>query len=307
MTLRAMLMLVLATGAASPAGVHRYSDEPLRQKPLMSTAEVAVDFTRFNNWLAGRIGSLTPDRFAGPREHAYLLIDSILKQKRSEGRSEFNGFEKMTLGTLFGWASRLGVYGAGMAAQWIGADAGPPPEPLPPPAPFELRLDAPNFVLSSRSSPWRLEFPYYFMFFEARRFTARNGLPTELIITSTSFAGHAQDDGRSQATIMFIYSPESDCPSFDRFWLDQVGIGPDHRSPEAPLPGSSNYRYFDEEHRMRKEITFAKSGVGCVAFALMGIDGTYQANRESYLDFLEAARFPPPAVPPPEAGGRQGI
>jgi len=71
----------------------------------MTSAEVAVDVVRFNNWLIANYASLPQERLPGPREHAYLLIDSILKTRQAEGRTTPTEFERFALGTLVNWAT----------------------------------------------------------------------------------------------------------------------------------------------------------------------------------------------------------
>lgn len=283
-------LAMLGVASSLFAEPFRYSDEPLRQKPLMTTAEVVVDVTRFNNWLIEKHASLPSDRIAGVREHAYLLVDSILKGQRADQRSTFNDFEKFALKTLFNWATELDAYGSGLVARHF---AGNPDERLAEPhlpaEPFEVRLEFPNFLVSSRQAPWRLQFPHYFMIWEAKRFTATSGLVTDLVIASTSFASHKQGGGRSQATLMFMFSPGADCAVFDEYWLGHLGMGARQKSKEVLLPRSRNYSVFDREDSMRKEVTLSGGEAGCTAFALIGIDGTFQANRVSYLDFIRGS------------------
>lgn len=272
------------------AAPFRYSDEPLKQKPAMNTAEVAVELTRFNNWLIGRHATIPGEKLPAIREHAYLIIDSIMKGQRAENRSEFNDFERSSLKTLFNWGTTLRVYGAGLAARHFARTPDEPlTDPLLPSAPFELSLEFPDFHLSSRESPWRLQIPYYFMIWEAKSFKATNGLATQLAIVSTSFADHTESGGRSQATIMFIWSPGADCAVFDAYWIEQLGMDPENKTSHSPLPGSRNYAVYAQTERMRKEVTLLGDRSGCTAFAFLGIDGTYQANRVSYLDFMRLA------------------
>ena len=295
-----MFLAVLAAGLmpfVMPAGAppvlamdeFRYSEDPLRQPSLMTTAEVAVELARFNNAMSDRAASLPQERTLAAREHAYLLVDSILKIQHAEGRTEFNDFEKLGLATMFDLATRLGVYGAGFAAKEVGGPGvNQVAEPLLPPDPFELRLEFPSFFLSSRLAPWRLQFPYYFMIWEAKRFVAKNGLTTDLVAASTSFAPHEGGDGTSQATLMFMYSPVEDCRPFDQLWLEMLGVDKATKSGEALLPGSATYTTPDRVDHMRKEITLSDRGDGCAAFSLLGRDGPFQANRVSYLDFVKS-------------------
>src|SRR5437762_11901095 len=91
------MLAALGLSTAVFADAFRYSDEPLKQKPLMTTAEMAVDVAQYNNWLGENHASIPKDKIAVIREHAYVLIDSILRGQRAENRSVFNDSEKFAL------------------------------------------------------------------------------------------------------------------------------------------------------------------------------------------------------------------
>jgi hypothetical protein len=289
---RAIAFIVLATVAGGQvevrAGGAEYSTEPLAQSPIMSTAEVAVDFTRFNNWLVEKKHP-SSEELPPIREHTYLLIDSILKIRQSEGRTAFNDFERFSLEQLFNLATGLGVYGAGLVARELasGSDR-QPAEALLPKEPTQLRLQFPYFVLSSKAASWQVRFPYYFMLWHSSRFTAKNGFLTDMAVVSTSFSKHDKGPGRSQATIMFTYSPKADCEVFNRSWLELFAIGPGAKTSTALIPSSENFYGYDTQTNMHKEVTVLSDATGCYALAYSGVGGPYQANRVSYVDFVKS-------------------
>src|SRR5438093_9318107 len=292
---RATLPLVLSVAALltlSVAGddvLVSYSDQPLKDKPFMSTAEVAVDSVRFNNWLVEHHASIPNDRLTGPREHAYLLIDSVLKIHQAEGRAEFNEFERTVLAQSFNWATHLGVFGSGLVARELAADKSKQTEdPLLPPKPFQLKLEFPHFVLSSAEAPWKVRLPYYFMIWEAKRFTTTAGALTDLVMISTLFGRHKAREGKSQATIMFMFSPGTECRTFEKFWLDQLGIKSKQKTASSPLPRSRHFETYDGADTMHKEVTLLGDETGCYALAYLGMDGPYQVNRVNYLDFIKS-------------------
>lgn len=284
-----LLAVCVSAESLAKAGQVEYSTQPLEQKPIMDWATVVVDFTRFNNWLGNKHASLTPGQVPSVREHTYLLIDSVLKNRQGEGRTAFNDFEHFSLRTLFNWASRLGVYGSGLVAKEFTTDSGwELSPPLLPKSPIQLDLQFPYFVLSSQDAPWRFRFPYYFMIWQASRSTVKNGLLTDTVVASTSFSNHNKLQGQSQATIMFIYSPKADCDSFNRFWMELLNINPSNRTNDLLLPASLNYRTIDLEKNLHKELTFLSDTTGCYALGYTGIGGPYEANRVHYLDFLKS-------------------
>lgn len=287
-TALALTVIVFGMAWGPRAAEQEYSTEPLTQPAIMSTAEVAVDLARFNNWVVDH-DDFGPDAVPPVREHAYLLIDSILKNRQHEGRTAFNGFESMALQQLFNLSTRLGVYGGGLVAKEI--DRGTKTKiaaPLLPPDPAMLQLRFPYLVLSSKAAPWRFRFPYYFMLWRSQRYTAKNGFVTDLAILSTSFAKHDKGSGQSQATIMFIYSPKADCAQFNTSWLDLIGIAPANKTNVELLPNSQNFYSYDSAANMHQEVTMFGDSSGCYALGYSGIGGTYQANRVSYLDFMRS-------------------
>ena len=289
---RAVVRILLAGLVGATVELHagglEYSTAPLTQAPIMSTAEVAVDLVRFNNWLVEQ----TPPRSEGYppiREHAYLLVDSILKIRKSEGRETFNDFERVSLATLFNFANGLGVYGSGLVArEFSGASDRKTFEPLLPKTPTQLQFQFPYFELSSSEARWRVRFPYYFMLWQTSHFTAKNGFLTDMAILSTSFSKHDNGPGASQATIMFIYSPKADCAVFDRSWLELLGIDRAAKTAMLLLPGSQNFYAYDSKTNMHNEVTFVPDVAGCYALAYSGLGGPFQSNRLSYLDFIKS-------------------
>lgn len=289
---RTISLILLATivGAnidARAAGA-QYSSEPLAQPPIMATAEIAVDLARFNNWL-GEQKHPSPEQYPPIREHAYLLVDSILKVRQSEGRAAFDEFERAALEQLFNLASGLGVYGAGLVTHDLAAGANrTTAESLLPKEPLELQLEFPYFVLASKAASWQVRFPYYFMLWQTSRFTAKNGFLTDMAVLSTSFAKHDKGPGESQATIMFIYSPKADYAEFGRSWLELLGIDLAAKTSAELLPSSQNFYAYDAKANMHKEVTFLSDATGCYALVYSGLGGPYQANRVSYLDFIKS-------------------
>jgi hypothetical protein len=288
-------LLLVAVHVGARAAAVEYSTAPLEQSPIMSSAEVVVDFAKFNNWLVEH-QQANPRSFPQIREHAYLLVDSVLKLRQSEGRADLTEFDRVVLTEMFNWSTRFGIYGAGLAAKEFttGKDR-ELTEPLLPQKPNRLRLEFPYFVVSSKAAEWELRFPYYFMLWGCTRYKANNGLLTDMALLSTSFAKHDKGEGLSQATIMFIYSPKADCKKFDGFWLGMIGIAETGKTDAEPLPSSTNYYAYDEPTNMHKEVTLLAEPTGCYAIAYSGIGGPYQANRVSYLDFMKTLRRAEPA------------
>jgi hypothetical protein len=170
--------------SAPVAAEFQYSDAPLRQPPILSPAQVARVMADLDHFLtAGQVAdvpeSLIPGKDATDQERVFYLIDSILKARRADGRSELSDFERTSLATLFDTATRLGSYGTGLIARHFAeGEAGMAP-PLLPADPIELRLEFPSYLVTSRLAPWRIQFPYYFMLLEAKRIFTESGIATD--------------------------------------------------------------------------------------------------------------------------------
>jgi hypothetical protein len=126
------------------------------------------------------------------------------------------------------------------------------------------------------------------MIWQASRFTAKNGLLTDLVVASTAFSKHEKGQGQSQATIMFIFSPKADCAVFERSWLGLLDLNTADKTTELLRAKSRNYKRYDDKTNMRKEATLFSDSNGCYALVYNGIEGPYQANRINYLDFVRS-------------------
>src|SRR6185295_6964946 len=169
-------------------------------------------------------------------------------------------------------------------------------EPILPSDPFELRLEFPHLILSSSAGHWRVEFPWYFMFTDARHFLAKNGLETDFLSVSTSFARQEAPAGPAQAEIVLVHSVAPDCSEFDPFWLGFFGMADADKSDEPPLPSAAHYVHFDPAKNRRTEVTLSSRDDGCVAVVYQGLTATFVANRVSYLDFVRSFSDFGPAV-----------
>jgi hypothetical protein len=221
------LLLLLSTLSvqADEAPIAGYSAEPLRA-PLFDEAQVAVETTAINNWLIANIKSLTYEQMKGPREYLYYLIDSRVKQHYATEKQVLPTKHDLILEMLFSWAEPLGVFGGSQAFNAVKdpASAGQDPT-LKLPAGISLSLVKDLFTIHSASG-WTVSFPYYFMIGRVREFTATSGSRTQLVIVSTGAAKDKSKAGKSQATIMLMFSPEK-YESFEKYWREQYGIGPE--------------------------------------------------------------------------------
>lgn len=263
-----------------------YSFEPLNS-PVFDYAHVVVDVTVFNNWLNANYSKLNTETMKGPREHLYYLLCSYVAELYKRDKVIMPKEHDLILEILFSWSERLGVFGSSLAYNKVKSDKKKPmPELMKIPESFSISLDNDLYVLTTKSNNWSVKFPYYFMIGTMNDFKATNGMQTQLVSISTGATKDNTKTGHSQGTLMLIYSPSNDFDSFSDFWLSQFGIASGTKPTKLEAKTLESRSTYDKASLLHKEITFWPSEAGSYAVAYLGMDGTYQANRQHFLDFL---------------------
>jgi len=263
-----------------------YSFEPLNN-PVFDYAHVVVDVAKFNNWLNANYSKLNAETMKGPREHLYYLLSSYISELYKRDKVILPKKHDLILQILFSWSERLGVYGGSLVYNQIKSKKMEPiPELMKIPGSFSLSLDNDLYNLKSTTNIWSVKFPYYFMIGNMNDFQATNGMKTQLVSISTGASKDNTKAGRSQSTLMLIYSPSNKFKTFKKYWLGQFGIPSGAKTAELGVKNLNSRSIFDNASLLHKEITFWSSETGSFAVAYLGMDGTYQADRQHYLDFL---------------------
>lgn len=269
-----------------------YSFEPLNN-PVFEYAHVVVDVTVFNNWLNTNYSKLNAETMKGPREHLYYLLCSYISALYELDKVILPKEHDLILEILFSWSERLGVFGGSLVYNKVKTEnMKPMTELMKIPDSFALSLDNDLYLLEAKSNVWSVKFPYYFMVGNMNDFQATNGMETQLVSISTGATKDNTKAGRSQGTLMLIYSPSNEFESFSEYWLSQLGIPIDTKTNELGVNNLKSRSVFDDASLLRKEVTFMSSDNGSYAVAYLGMDGTYQANRQHYLDFLNQLQTP---------------
>jgi len=267
-----------------------YSAAPIAG-PIFEPADVVVRTVRLNNWLNGNVEKLKGERKKQIREHLYYLINSHIKHLSAEGKSIFPDEGDAILPVLFSWSERLGVYGGHLVhnelkiAEWERQSATNIF-----PNDWALSLNDGLFTLASKQGAWSASYPYYFMVADAQNFVNTEGMPTDLVSFSTGSAHHADGQGYSQATLMLIHSPEAMLTAFSDYWLKAIGVsGKITKLLDTDQNANSSY-FFDKNSKLHKEIVTWQGSRGVFAVVYLGIDGSYQHNRQHFLDFIASVR-----------------
>lgn len=284
-----LAMLTVCSGALSAQELSPqsgYSLETLSQS-VYDTAEVAVHSAAFNNWLNENHQQLDPDRQKYAREFLYYLIDSHVKHIYAREGQILPKEPDLILQTLFSWSERLGVYGGSNVFNRVRLPSEPEMSVLvqPPPS-IAISMQGDLLRIESASEEWGFSVPYYFMPYMVTEFTATNGMPTQFLAISTGAAKDASDAGRSQATLMLIFSPDVDFSEFEKFWAEQLAIPTDVTQSELGFGELIAKYYYDDATKIHTEAMIWQSRSGAYALTYAGVDGAYQWNRQHFLDFL---------------------
>jgi hypothetical protein len=265
-----------------------YSTAPLRD-PLFDEAQVVVESTAINNWLNANIQKLSYEQMKGPREHLYYLIDSRVKQLYGDEKRVLPARHDPILEILFSWSERLGVFGGAYAFNAVKAPSSARQVArMRLPEGIKLYLANDTFSLSSNLG-WSITFPYYFMIWNVGDFVAKGGPRTQLVALSTGASKDKSQAGRSQATLMFLFSPDKH-ESFEHYWREQLGIRPNVKLEALGVKSLQSRHVVDETTHLHKEFTSWSSPSGSYAVVYLGIEGTYEWNRPHFIDFLRVTK-----------------
>jgi hypothetical protein len=286
-----LLLLTLPAAVSTGADVPQrgYSVLPLKD-PLFDEAQVVVETMALNNWLSSNIRNLSFEQMKEPREQLYYLIDSRVKQIYAAEGQVLPRAPDPTLEILFRWPEYLGVFGG---AQTYNAVKAPDSKPISRgmELPKGVALTLNEDLLSVHSDfGWSLEVPYYFMIWAVGDFTANGGPRTQVVTISTGAAKDKSEAGHSQATLMFLYSPEPGFAAFEKHWAGLFGVDTASAPISLGVRNFRSYRALDEATKIHTEFTSWTEDSGNYAVAYSGIEGTYEWNRPHFLDFIRSIK-----------------
>lgn len=262
-------------------------DTSVVKNPVFEIESVLVESTALNNWLNANYENLTNQQMKGPREHLYYLIDSYVKHNFAQTSQIYPTKHDLLFETLFSWSEKLGVYGGASVYNKLKSENSKEMSPqLELPSEISINLVDDLFVIASESQSWSMRIPFYFMIWAVNDSVFENGLRTQLIAFSTGAAKDQSEHGHSQATIMFIYTPQGNYEEVSAYWKNAMGV--DDKAIQKPLNYVSKNSLYshDKALNLHKEITTWESENGIFAVAFLGNEGAYQWNRPHFIDFL---------------------
>ncbi len=287
------LPLFIASGLAAEVPQRGYTTSTLRE-PVFELAQVVVEVAAINNWLNSNYENLSYEQMKGPREHLYYLIDSYAKSLYAKDKIILPDKQDLILQTLFSWSERLGVYGGSLVYNAVKSPDSVAMIPVMK-LPDQITMSRNNdlLVVSATKEGWSVKVPYYFMIWNVNDFTATNGMRMQLVALSTGASIDKSEAGRSQATIMLMFSPSADFDDFSKYWKKGMGIDDKADKSFLDTDARKSLHYYDAAAKLHKEITIWREPHGLFAVAYLGIDGSYQWNRPHFLDFLRSLETTP--------------
>ena len=270
----------------------QYSRQPFEVQAV-EPARALVESMAINNWLNENSSRMSEQQRQDAREHLHALIDAQVKRSFFKRGALVAPQSEGTLAPLYSWAGRLGVYGADIV---YAAVRGPYPVPVLPgpalPKGLSISLVGEHLALASEFGQWRALIPYHFFVFRAESAAAANGKETEVFLISTGTAPDSAPPGYSQSTIAVFFEHGRNV-EFEDEWVRRLGFKTD--TPTNTL-GSTPYKSrvkYDSGMRMHQELVYLQNAKGSFAILYGGLDGTYQANRPHFEDFMRMLSVTP--------------
>ena len=283
-----LLVVQLFVGASASA---QYADAPFKRVAI-EPARALVEMVAINNWLNTNYSRITEHQAQGAREHLHALIDARVKESYTKQGALRAPEPDRQLAILYSWAGRLGVYGSDLVYAAVRGDhpISPPAGPRPPSG-IGITLQGESLVLQSTDPSWRTAVPFHFFPFAIRDDVAADGQRTQAVAISTGTAQDTAPPGYSQATIALFYVQGANTSDFEQQWLLRFQMPSETATKSIELTNYQSRTAYDPISRLHKEVVFVQAEKGSFVVLFSGLDGTYQANRLHFADFLRLARL----------------
>ncbi|MFA5905210.1 MAG: hypothetical protein WC836_14850 [Desulfobacula sp.] len=263
--------------------------------PIFPPTRVNDETAIFNTLLTSYYPSITSCKQASmQREYLYALIDSKVKNIYSSTGTIFPSESDEILEKLFSWSEKLCVYGGSLVYNRLRPSSSPEmPMLMKPPKGISINLVDDLFDVKSSEGRWSFTVPYYFMIWGMSDSVLANGLRSQVIMLST---GTARDKvtriGFSQATLMLVFSPGAELEPFADSWRKVIGFTVSNsEEQELGIRGLRSQNYLDTNTNIHHEFVSWNTKQGVFAVSYSGLAGTYEWNRQHFLDFLRALKI----------------
>ena len=293
MKTRSAWRILMVVGSSLVPGLlqgQAFSTAPLRELAAWENNPLPRDIPGMLRWFREHPGQLDQDQAFEAREQIYAILAADLRQRFTRNGDAGLPAADSATAQLLAEADRLGVYSAFPVASRLGYSRTGPRSQVPG-VEFDLQLNGALFSLSAIQGRWTVQFPWYFMLWGVHRVEQGDVLPADVVSLSTLTAAHAGlQNGASQATILIVSSETDDAAAFLARWLATAGVTPRDTVPKVVPNALRSYARVDRPRELRTEMSVFKIPSGSMLIGYFGREGTFQANRQHYLDLLASLR-----------------
>ena len=283
LTIATAILLVGSTQLSAQAP----TSDPLRQPTAWPDNDLPRSVGPMGKLLAQKLRTGVDHGENEPlREQIYAIVSDLARRQYASTGSTAIPAPDSALATLFVEADRYGVVSANPIAHVLGIHSAPI---SPPSHEFSLELTGDRFTLSATLGRWRVQFPWYFMLWNADRVMQERTDTFDVVSLSTLTAANAPAvGGASQATILIVSRETDSIAPFIRNWLYTFGVSAWDTVPKVVPQALRSYRHVDRPRHMEMEVSVFKIPSGSLMVGYFGLEGTFEANRQAYLDLLRS-------------------
>lgn len=279
-----LILISTITFADNINVMNGYSKEPLK-KQIFTYDYVVTQTMVINNYL-NKLDKLDNNTKSRIKDDIYYLISSSVSELYKNKNNIIPKKDNLIMKTLFDSAQRLKIIGTNLAYyQLFQMKDTDKLKSINFTKDLKLSLDYDLFKLEDEF--WSIKFPYYFKIRKLQESEINNSNNT-IIDISTGGAKDKSNFGYSNANITLFISDKKDDKEFFKFWYKAFKVPSNIKLKSI---GIKNYKtqYIDiKDSLMNNEITSWSNNNNSFVAVYSGLDGTFQENRQHFLDFLNS-------------------
>ena len=280
-TIFILIITVTVLFADNTSVMDGYSKDPLKNR-VFSYDYVVTQTISINNYLNTNLNNLDKNAKRNITEDIYYLISSSISESYKQDKLIIAKKDDLILKTLFQSAQRLNVLGSNLAYyQLFQMNNTDKLQSIYFTKDLQLSLTYDLFKLEDKF--WSIKFPYYFMIRKIQKSRIKN-IESTIISISTGGAKDKSKLGYSQASITLFVSDKQNNKGFFEYWYKVFKV--DSKIQLKPT-GIKNYKtQYIKDKLINNEITSWSTDTNSFIAIYTGLDGTYEVNRQHFLDFL---------------------
>jgi hypothetical protein len=279
------IFLLMTAYANDITAMNGYTKEPL-EKPLFPYAYTITETMAVNNYLNANLNKLDKNNKQKIKEHIYNLMSSYISEYYKKNNKIMVDKDDLIMKSLFSSAQKLNSMGANLAYyQLFQMKNTDQLKNIGFTKDFKLSLKYDLFNIEHKF--WSINFPYYFMIGRIGESKINNS-NTTIVKISTAGAKDKSKFGYSQATITLFVSDKKDDKVFFEHWYNAFKIPSSIKLKSIGIKNYKSQRIYNKNYLLNTEITSWSTNTNSFIVVYSGIDGTFQQNRQHFLDFLKS-------------------